>query len=89
MPWASALVEQAAVRELPEPVRATAAQRFEAPSRKATLPVGLVPVTVAVKVTDCPTVDGFADETSAVVVTDLTTCASALLVDAAFDALPP
>ena len=36
------------------------------PSLKFTLPVGLSPVTVAVNVTDCPAVDGFADEASAV-----------------------
>jgi hypothetical protein len=42
------------------------------PSKKLTKPVGMVvlpegPVTVAVKVTDCPAAEGFEDETSAVV----------------------
>src|SRR5688500_2012079 len=43
------------------------------PSRKSTVPVGLVPVMVAVNVTVCPVIEGFADEPSAV---ELMTCAS-------------
>ena len=42
------------------------------PRTKLTVPVATGPeevVTFAVKVTDCPTFDGFADEVSAVVVT--------------------
>src|SRR5690348_6681036 len=60
-PWLKALVGQGAVRALPLPVSATALQPVRAlPSLvKAILPVGLVPVTVAVKVTAVPTVDGF------------------------------
>ncbi len=48
------MVVQAAVRELPEPASATAEQpaMLVPLSRKFTFPVGLVPVTVAVKVTD-------------------------------------
>ena len=40
------------------------------PSRKLTLPVGVepVPVTVAVNVTLCPAVDGFTEESRAVLV---------------------
>lgn len=49
-----------------------AAPRLVAPSRKFTVPVGtVVPeagVTMAVKVTDCPTTDGFTEEVSTVVV---------------------
>jgi len=48
------------------------------PSRKFTVPVGLpapgaVTVTVAVKVTDCPNTDGFADELRLVLVLALLT----------------
>src|SRR5580704_12499228 len=39
-----------------------------APSLNVTVPVGVAPVTVAVNVTDCPTLLGFCDETSAVLV---------------------
>lgn len=40
-----------------------------APSRKVTVPVGIpVLLTVAVKMTACPTMDGFAEEPSTVVV---------------------
>ena len=48
-----------------------------APSRKVTVPVGLDPVTVAVNVTACPAVDGFADEVSVVVVCALLTVTEA------------
>jgi hypothetical protein len=48
-----------------------------APSRKFTVPVGfttvVLPVTVAVKVTDCPNTDGFADDARIVVVLALLT----------------
>ncbi len=46
-----------------------------APSLKVTVPVGVppAPVTVAVKVTDWPKVEGLADEPSAVVVSALAT----------------
>jgi hypothetical protein len=47
------------------------------PSRKVTVPVAVAGVTVAVSVTDCPKVEGFAEEASAVVVTALTVCVSA------------
>src|ERR1700681_483073 len=68
VPWLKALVVHAAVRALPLPVSATALQPLSAllPSVKATLPVGLLPGTVAVKGTELPTVDGFNELTSAV-----------------------
>src|SRR5438445_5319642 len=70
VPALSALVAQAAVRVLPEPARATAAQpAIELPpSLKLTLPVGLPPMTVAVKVTFVPTGDGLEELESVVVV---------------------
>jgi hypothetical protein len=90
-----ALVVHAAVLLLPLPVSAMALQPpIElAPSLKLTLPVGLVPATVAVKVTLVPTVDGFFELASVVVVgvggAELTTCDSAALVEAALPASPP
>jgi len=59
---------------------------FVAPSRKLTAPVGVpapgaVTVTVAVKVTDCPNTDGFAEDVRLVLVFALlTTCETAVLV---------
>ena len=84
-------VEHAAVRVLPLPIRATVAQPLiEAPpSLKLTLPVGAKPVTDAVNVTLAPTVDGLPELERVVDVADLTTCDSALLVDATFPASPP
>jgi hypothetical protein len=69
-PAASVLVVHAAVRLLPLPVNATAEQAATdvAPSLKLTDPVGLVPVTVAVKVTFVPTADGLEELESVVVV---------------------
>ena len=56
-------VAQVAVRILPEPVSAAAAQpAIEVPpSWKLTVPVGAVPLTVAVRVTLAPTVDGVSE----------------------------
>ena len=60
------------------------------PSVKATLPVGAVPVTVAVKVTLVPTTDGLVELASEVPLDAvLTTCASALLVEPALAESPP
>ena len=60
------------------------------PSVNATLPVGAVPVTVAVKVTLVPTTDGFAELANAVpLLAGLTTCASVVLVDALLPPSPP
>src|SRR5262245_65817797 len=70
VPADRAAVEHAAVRVLPLPESATAEQPESdvTPSAKFTLPVGLVPVTVAVKVTLAPAVDGLAELTRVVVV---------------------
>ena len=67
--------------------------RVVVPSRKVTVPAG-VPVncgaTVAVKVTACPAVDGFSDDTSVVVLVALfTACAAAGDVPAAKFESPP
>src|SRR2546425_13215206 len=60
------------------------------PSLKVTVPVGVpLPVTVAVKVTDWPSVDGFALEVTAVVVTRFTVCVSGADVLPAKEAAPP
>ena len=58
VPTARLLVAQAAVRLLPEPVSATAEHAAIEPSLKFTVPVGALPLTVAVKVTLVPAVDG-------------------------------
>ena len=73
VPPASALVAHTAVRLLPLPAKATAEQPLIelAPSLKLTDPVGLVPVTVAVKVTFAPAVAGLAELASVVVVAAL------------------
>ena len=92
LPTGSAVVGHCAVRMLPAPVRATAVQPLIATplSVNATVPVGVVPVTVAVNVTDVPTADGFAELASPVVeVALLTVCDSGALVDPALPALPP
>src|SRR5437762_4217079 len=69
-PPASALVVQDAVRLLPLPAKATAEQPLIelGPSLKSADPVVLVPLAVAVSVTLVPTVDGFAELASVVVV---------------------
>ena len=69
-PAVSVLVVHAAVRLLPLPVNATAEQAAidVAPSLKLIVPVGIAPVTVAVKVTFVPTVDGLEELLSVVVV---------------------
>ncbi len=60
----------AAVLLSPLPVSATAAQPASdvAPSLKFTVPVGLLPVTLAVSVTTAPANAGFTELTSTVVV---------------------
>jgi hypothetical protein len=91
----SALVLHAAVLLLPLPVSATALQPLIefAPSLKLTLPLGLLPATVAVNVTLVPTVDGFFELASDVVVgagpAELTTCDRLVLFDARLLASPP
>ena len=66
----SALVLHAAVLLLPLPASATALQPLIEllPSLKLTLPVGLLPVTVAVNVTFAPATDGLAELVNSVVV---------------------
>src|SRR5207237_10514030 len=69
VPAVSAPVTHAAVRMLPLPASPTALQdeiEFP-PSLELTEPVGLVPVTVAVKVTLAPAVDGLGELESVVV----------------------
>src|SRR6266404_2025603 len=70
VPATSVLVVHTAVRLLPLPANATAEQPAidVAPSLKLTDPLGLVPVTVAVKLTLAPTVEGFAELLRVVVV---------------------
>src|SRR5205809_806133 len=85
------LVAQVAVRILPEPVSAAAAQPVieAAPSLKFTVPVGALPLTVAVKVTLVPAVEGVNElPIPVVLVSLLTVCESALLLDVAFAASP-
>ena len=81
-----------AVRLLPDPLSATVAQpEIELPpSVKLTLPVGAKPLTVAVKVTPAPTVEGLSELASAVLlVALLTTCDSVALVEPLLFASPP
>ena len=60
------------------------------PSVNATLPVGAVPVTVAVKVTLLPTTDGLAELANAAALVALfTVCVSALLAEPLLPASPP
>ncbi len=76
---------------LPEPVSATAPQlaMLVPPSVKFTAPVGALPLTVAVKVTLAPTIEGLAELAMPVAVPDvLTTCDSATLLDAVLPASP-
>ena len=76
----------------PDPVSATAEQPLIefAPSLKLTVPVGALPLTVAVKVTVVPAVDGVSEVPMPVVlVALLTVCESAVLVEPAFLASPP
>ena len=92
LPTASALVLQLAVLLLPLPTSATALHPAIAlpPSVKATLPVGAHPLTVAVKVMLVPTVAGLSELASVVVlVTLLTTCASAVLAETVLVLSPP
>ena len=89
---ASALVAHCAVRVLPDPaVNAIAEQPLieVAPSMKLTVPVGVLAVTVAVKVTLAPTVEGV-PEVATVVALEcaLTTCDSVELVEPALFASP-
>src|SRR5438046_381504 len=76
---------------LPLPTRAFAAHPVSdvAPSLKFTVPVGEVPLTVAVKVTLTPATDGLAELASvAVLVAFLITCEKFVLIEALFVASP-
>ena len=91
MPTARVLVVHFAVRLFPDPLTGIAEQPpIElAPSRKFTAPVGALPVTVAVKVTLPPAVEGVSEVVSAVVLAaGLTTWDSTALADAALLASP-
>jgi hypothetical protein len=93
-PTPSPEVAQAAVRLLPLPVTATALHPLIlAPlAVKAIVPVGALPVTVAVNVTLAPAVAGLSELASVVVVgagaAVFTTCDSGVLDDAPLVALP-
>lgn len=73
-PWYAAVIE--CVPETSAEVESEAWPAFNvplpievAPSKKTTVPVGVpVPLTVAVKVTDCPAVEGFKSEITEVLV---------------------
>ena len=91
VPAASTLMANFAVRLLPDPASATAEQALieVAPSLKFTVPAGDVPVTVAIKVTLVPAVDGVSEVASVVVFAEaLTTCDSVELVEPALFASP-
>src|SRR5512139_3734084 len=70
LPTAKPPLLQVAARVLPLPAKAPAVQPLMAlpPSVKLTVPLGALPLTVAVKVTLCPNALGLADELSTVVV---------------------
>ena len=93
VPMARPAVLHVALFELAAPTgRATAAQPVSvAPSAvKPTLPVGPLPLIVAVNVTLAPTRDGLTELVSVVALaTLLTTCASGALAEAALLASPP
>ena len=91
LPTARPLVVHAAVRVLPLPLSATALQpEMEVPpSVKFTVPVGALPLTVAVNATLAPTTDGLAELESVVLVaTPFTVCVSTALVEAPLLASP-
>lgn len=53
---------------MPPPLNVTGDPKSSCPSMNWTVPVGKLPVTLAVKVTACPTVDGSSDDARVVVV---------------------
>jgi len=92
MLWNPTLSELVVKVALP-PTR-VAVPRVVAPSFKVTVPVGFVPVTVAVNVTGVPTVLGFCEETSELVealVTSVTLAITAVVAQLPTQALltPP
>ena len=91
LPTARPLVVQAAVRVLPLPLSATALQpdKEVPPSVKLTVPVGELPLTVAVNVTLAPTTEGLIElERVVLVATPFTVCVSTALVDVPLLASP-
>ena len=91
LPAARLALAQVAVRMLPEPPSATALQPLIelAPSLKLTLPLGALPLTVAVKVTLPPAVEGVSElPIPVVLVTLLTVWESAALLEPALAASP-
>ena len=92
VPAARLALLHVAVLELAEPAgSATAPQPVIVlpPSVKATLPVGALPVTVAVKLTLAPTSDGLAELDNEVPLgAVLTTCARVVLVEPLLAASP-
>ena|SRR5687767_3580122 len=95
-PAASVDVVQVALRVLPEPERGLAEQPLieAAPSVKLTVPVGAVPVTLAVNVMLAPAAAGFCELASAVDVgpgpppPPVTSCVNAELVEGELLASP-
>ncbi len=90
VPAVSVDVVHVAVRVLPLPASATAAQPTSdvAPSLKLMVPVGATPVTEAVNVTLAPNADGVPELPRTVDDVAFTTCDSAALVEARLPALP-
>jgi hypothetical protein len=95
VPAVNALVAHWAVRVLPDPPSATALQpASELPlSVKLTVPIGALPVTLAVKITIVPRADGLAELASVVVVgngpAEFTICDKLALLDAVLPTSPP
>ena len=91
-PTASAALAHCAVRLPPNPVSATAEQPLIefGPSLKLTVPVGALPLTVAVKVTAAPADDGVSEVASEVALVSVPiTCDRTELVETALFASPP
>ena len=93
LPTESMVVWQTVVRVSPLPVKSTAEHpEIDVPaSVKLTLPVGAVPITVAVNVTTVPSDDGLSELASAVRVAPVSTmtCDNVLLDEAKLLASPP
>jgi hypothetical protein len=88
VPAASAEVVHTAVRLLPLPLTLAPAQIVTAFAVNETVPVGATPVTVAVKLTLAPTVDGLSELTTLVVDGVFTVCDRGELLDARLPASP-
>ena len=93
LPTPRPAVEHRAVREFPLPANATAEQPVigVTPSLNATLPVGPLPLTVAVNVTLDPNAEGLIELANVVEVAtgpELTTCDNVALVEATLPVSP-